>query len=116
MCPSGGGPSLPIDVVLDPLLIMSRATRLWPPSSTTMSAYFREGSTYCSCMGFTVVRYWETTDWSVRPRSSTSRRARRRIRSSASVSTKILMSNISRRVGFWKIRMPSTMMTFFGTM
>ena len=24
-------------------------------------------------MGFTVVRYWETTDWSVRPRSSTSR-------------------------------------------
>ena len=64
--------------------------------------------------GFTVVRYWETTDWSVRPRSSTSRRARRRIRSSASVSTKILMSNISRRVGFWKIRMPSTMMTLAG--
>ena len=38
-------------------MIISRATRLWPPSSTTMSAYFREGSTYCSCMGFTVVRY-----------------------------------------------------------
>ena len=27
---------------------------------------------------------------------------------------KILMSNISRRVGFWKIRIPSTMMTLVG--
>ena len=30
------------------------------------------------------------------------------------VTTKILMSNISRRVGFWKIRMPSTMITLVG--
>ena len=40
---------------------------------------------------------------------------RRRMRTSASVSTKILMSNMSRRVGFWKIRIPSTMMTLVGT-
>ena len=33
---------------------------------------------------------------------------------SASVSTKILMSSISRKVGFWKIRIPSTMMTLVG--
>ena len=51
-------------------MIISRATRLRPPSKTMMSANLRLGSTYCSCMGFTVVRYWVTTDWSVRPRSS----------------------------------------------
>ncbi len=38
-------------------VIISRATRLHPPSSTTMSAYWREGWTNCSCMGFTVFRY-----------------------------------------------------------
>ena len=95
-------------------MIRSRATRLWPPSSTTMSAYFRVGSTNCSCMGFTVVRYWVTTDCMERPRSSTSRRARRRMRTSASVSTKILISSRSRSSLFWKIRMPSTMITLAG--
>lgn len=44
-------------------MIISRATRLRPPSKTMMSANLRLGSTYCSCMGFTVVRYWVTTDW-----------------------------------------------------
>ena len=65
-------------------------------------------------MGFTVVRYWFTTDSSERPRSSTSRRARRRMRTSASVSTKILMSSSSRSSLFWKMRMPSTMTTLVG--
>ena len=54
-----------------------------------MSAYLRLGSTNCSCMGLTVVKYCVMTLSSVRPRSRTSRSARRRMRTSASVSTKI---------------------------
>ena len=48
------------------------------------------GSTKASCMGLTVVRYWWMTLSRERPRSLTSRTRRRRMRSSASVSTKIL--------------------------
>ena len=47
-------------------MIISSASRLRPPSKTMMSANFRLGSTYCSCMGLTVVRYCVTTDCSVR--------------------------------------------------
>ena len=35
-------------------MIMSSATRFFPPSGTTMLAYFLLGSTYRSCMGLTV--------------------------------------------------------------
>ena len=42
------------------------------------------------CPGLTVVRYWLMTLSRERPRSLTSRTRRRRMRSSASVSTKIL--------------------------
>ena len=45
-----------------------------------------------------------------------SRSTRRRMRSSASASTKILMSKRLRRRSSWKIRMPSTMMTWLGSM
>ena len=90
---------------------ISMATRLWPPSGTMMSAFRLEGSTYISCMGFTVVRYWSTTLSSERPRSRTSRTMRRRMRTSASVSTKILMSSRLQTAGLWRIRMPSTMTT-----
>ena len=85
---------------------MSSATSLRPPSRTMISAERLEGSTNCSCIGLTVARYWVTTESRLRPRSLTSREIRRSSRTSASVSTKILMSIISRSVLFWKIRIP----------
>ena len=60
------------------------------------------------------IGYWSMMPSRLRPRSRTSRRARRRIRTSASVSTKILMSSIWRSTGWWKISMPSTMTTLEG--
>ena len=79
------------------------AKKSYSAGDTSTFTIYRDGKTQTvkvTCIGFTVVRYWFTTDWRLRPRSSTSRRTRRRMRSSASVSTKILISNISRRTGF----------------
>ena len=53
------------------------ATELKPPSGMMTSAYFFEGSTNSSCIGFTVEVYCVMTDCIVRPRSQTSRRMRR---------------------------------------
>ena len=95
-------------------MIIIRATRFLPPSGTMTSAYRLEGSTNWSCMGLTVDRYCSTTESKLRPRSFTSRVKRRRMRTSASVSTKILMSSRSRSSLFSKMRMPSTRMTLLG--
>ena len=56
----------------------------------------------------------QTTLSSVRPRSLTSRTMRRRMRTSASVSTNTFISIISHSSWLAKIRMPSTMMTGAG--
>ena len=72
------------------------------------------GSTNCSCIGFTVVKYWVTTLSNVRPRSLTSRTMRRKIRTSASVSTNTFISIRSHNSGESKIKIPSTMMTGAG--
>ena len=66
---------------------ISTAVLFSPPLGTMMSAFRLLGYTKASCMGLTVVRYWWMTLSSERPRSLTSRRMRRRMRSSASVST-----------------------------
>lgn len=49
--------SLPSINLCTLFVIISIATKLWPPSNTIISAFFLLGSTYCSCIGFTVVRY-----------------------------------------------------------
>ena len=69
---------------------ISTAVLFSPPLGTMMSALRLLGYTKASCIGLTVVRYWSITLSKLRPRSFTSRRMRRRMRSSASVSTKIL--------------------------
>ena len=66
---------------------IATATELKPPSGMITSAYFFDGSTNSSCIGFTVEVYCVMTDCIVRPRSQTSRRIRRASRMSASVST-----------------------------
>lgn len=50
-------------------------------------------------------------DYTIHNRTDRTIEIKRRIRTSASVSTKILMSSRSRSALFWKIRMPSTMTT-----
>ena len=67
--------------------------------------------TNCSCIGLTVVRYWLMTLSKERPLSLTSRTILRRIRTSASVSTKTLISIRSHNAGSAKIKMPSKTIT-----
>ena len=84
-------------------------------SGTIISAYFLLGSTNCSCIGFTVVLYCSITESIVRPLSLTSRINRLIKRISASVSTNILISIISRNSLFSNIKIPSNKITFLGT-
>ena len=79
-----------------------------------MSALRLLGSTNCSCIGFTVLRYWFTTLSRLRPLSRTSRIILLSMRTSASVSTYIFMSICRHSSLQEKMSMPSTITTFAG--
>src|SRR6267378_2685620 len=94
---------------------ISIATAFCPPRGMITSAQRLLGSTNSSCIGLTVSTYCFITDSMLRPRSTRSLRSRRKSRSSASVSTNILISIRSRRSRSVKMRIPSTMMTLLGS-
>eukprot|EP00982_Pelagococcus_subviridis_P000578 4802-Pelagococcus_subviridis.AAC.5 len=79
------------------------------------SAYFFEGLTNVSNIGFTNVVYCEMTPSTLRPRSTVSRFSRRASRKSSSVSTKIFMWHRSRTSSIASTRIPSMMMTSAGS-
>ena len=70
--------------------VLSHPVCLLDQAADVVDQHFEGGAAKASCIGLTVVKYWVMTLSKLRPRSLTSRRMRRRIRSSASVSTKIL--------------------------
>ena len=90
------------------------AASFFAPSGIMMSAFRLLGSTNWSCMGFTVSLYCLMTLSRERPLLLTSRMILRRIRSSASVSTKMRKSISSRTSGSAKIMIPSRMITGLG--
>ena len=85
-----------------------------PPLGIIISAYFLEGSTNCSCIGFTVVTYWFKTDSTVLPLSCVSLNIRLINLSSASVSTNTFISIKSLSLGSSNINIPSNIITFLG--
>lgn len=78
------------------------------------SAYFLEGLTYASNIGFTNRVYCSITPCTSRPRSHVSRLMRLARRTSSSVSTKIFMLSSARTSSMASVRMPSKMMTSAG--
>jgi len=86
----------------------------WLSEWTIISAARLLGSTYSSCIGFTVARYWSITCCIVLPRSDVSRIIRLISRTSGAASTKTLTSSKSTNCGCEKIRIPSRMIIFFG--
>src|SRR5699024_9679546 len=103
------------NIVSISVVIMSIATKFCPASGILISAYRFVGSTNCKCIGLTLLIYLSITEIKFLHLLFIFLNKQLTIRKSASVSTNTLMSIKSTRRGSSRMRIPSNIMTSFGS-